>query len=181
MKLAARMVLGLELKHLKRNLGYEGEGSWQLFHKTNGHAARPTWNQYCRNEAGISDTMARKYFQCSEVLRMRIRMRRRKGWKKILKLMKRQPSQLPESERFDLVRLFLRFGMGQGDTVAGLLEEYAVLNTDETDRRIISPDPDEENADYERTAEQMWSVIYSRVMRVKLTKLYLDRIKNDKA
>lgn len=100
MRLAGNIVLGMELEHLKRKLGYSGEGSWHAYREESKSGERPKWVDYCKVQAGITEVSARNYYECAEALKQRLVMlHRAKGTKHLLKQMKKVPSEMSEEKR----------------------------------------------------------------------------------
>jgi hypothetical protein len=102
-RLASLIVLGLELDHLKRKLGYVGMGSWQAYRSQAQSGDRPRWPGFCKAEAGISDRAAQIYLECGEALKNRLRPAKFTGAKHLLGQMAKVPSELTAAQRTALI------------------------------------------------------------------------------
>ncbi len=131
-RLAALIVLGLEMGYRRRLLGYEGEGSWQA-HRGDGESGkRRLWDTYCKEEAGITETMVRHYLECAQAVRTRLSLMRNKlgnGAKQVVKLMEKQPSTLTMRQRQRLFDGIFQYGVFETDTQTILREEFRARRT----------------------------------------------------
>ncbi len=100
---ASLLVLGCELHHCKERLGYSGLGSWQAYREECAAGTRPTWVEFCRSEAEISDTSASNYYKGWVALKNRLHGKTFKGAQKLLKQMGKVPSELTVEERGHLI------------------------------------------------------------------------------
>lgn len=132
-RLAALIVLGIEMGYRRRALGYEGGGSWQAHRDQVKSGERQRWEDYCKAEAGITETMVRHYLECADAVRTRITLMTKasngKG-ARVLKLMEIQPSLLPEKKRGKLIEGILQY-LYDTDTQSGLRGEFKARMTDE--------------------------------------------------
>lgn len=131
-RLACRIMLGLQLKHLKLELGYEGTGQSWAFRQDGKSAGRQTWPKYCRSKAGIDVTTATIYYQCGEAVKVRLRCLNKPGMKELLSKMEKQPSKITSAERADIIQKIIILGLTKGETQSQLLREY---------RGVHSPEP----------------------------------------
>ncbi len=123
-RLACRIVLGLELQHLKQEGGYEGSGTHNAFRDRFKPGERLTWTQYCPAHAGIDCTTATEYYQCAQAVMVRLRCIRRPGWKDLHRKMEKQPSSLTAAERAAMIEKIIILGLTIGETQSQLLREY---------------------------------------------------------
>ncbi|MEP2776786.1 MAG: hypothetical protein ABJQ29_11365 [Luteolibacter sp.] len=125
-RLASRIVLGLELQHLKQNLGYDGCGTYWNVRKQFKPGERLRWAQYCMAVAGISDRSATIYYQCSEAVKVRLRAlsKARPGSKKLLRLMEKQPSTMTAAVLAEMIHKIIILVLSVGETQEQLLREY---------------------------------------------------------
>lgn len=135
-RLACRIVLGLELQHLKQEGGYEGGGTYHAFRDQFKPGERLTWPQYCLAQAGISERSATLYYQCGEAVMVRLRCIRRHGWKDLHRQMKKPPSSLTAAERTAMIEKIIVLGLTIGETQSQLLREY---------RGVHLPEPEPES------------------------------------
>lgn len=143
-RLAGLIVLGIELLHRKRALGYDGPGSWQAFREESKSGARMHWPKYCEAEADISDTMAKHYHQCADAVRMRLRISSKPGAKELLQDMETPPSEMTAEQRLALVDRIAKIGLVPGDTQIDLRKDLfraARLPADKATRHEVSPWP----------------------------------------
>ncbi len=132
-RLASRIVLGMELQHCKQELGYEGVGAyWSHRDKTNPNERR-TWPRYCSMVAGISDRTATNYYQCSEAVKVRLRalVKARPGSKNLLRKMEKKPSTLTVESRAEMIHKIIVLALSIGETQEQLLKEYRGVNLPE--------------------------------------------------
>jgi hypothetical protein len=123
-RIAGYIVLGAELSHKKRALGYEGEGSHHAFRRENETGKRLPWTDYCKTQAGVTETMARHYFQCGEAVRLRLRFSSKPEAKALLEKMELPPSELTPEQRLSLIQKIEEIGLKRGDTQVYLRKEY---------------------------------------------------------
>lgn len=103
-RLASLIVLGLELEHLKRKLGYAGIGSWQAYRSEAQSGERRTWVEYCKAEAGISERSAQIYHECGEAVKQRLQISQWKDAKWLIGQMEKPPSDLTADERDNMIQ-----------------------------------------------------------------------------
>jgi len=126
-------VLGLEMGYRRRLLGYEGEGSYWAHRKETKSGKRKPWADYCKDEAGITETMVRHYLECADAVRTRLTIMEAtlgKGAARVLKLMEKQPSILTRKQREKLLDGLWKFGLFEADTQERLKEEFRAHRTD---------------------------------------------------
>lgn len=183
-RLAALIVLGLEMGYRRRALGYEGGGSWQAHRTEVKSGARKRWEDYCKAEAGITETMVRHYLECADSVRTRITLMggSDKRSAKVLKLMESQPSTLTEKQRAKLFEGIYKY-VFDTDTQARLREEFRARRTD---KPLNLPPAEElkEQIDGLRDGREMKSWINSSEPRAlefrrKLAQLYLRRKRDE--
>ena len=121
---ASMTVLGLELDHLRHELGYAGMGSWQQFRDEVTTGERPRWERYCRVEAGITEATARNYLKCSCVIEERLRKSPEPGAVRLADWMKIQPSKLELEQRESLIEGIARIGILEGETMVSIKAQY---------------------------------------------------------
>lgn len=115
-RLAALMILACELEYLKHSLCYAGMGSWQAFRDDVKAGTRPTWEDFCKTNAGVTETTQRHYFGIWQALRGRVA---EGGNESARALMEERPSNLTAKEREDLVGL-IAGNLGENDTFTTL-------------------------------------------------------------
>jgi hypothetical protein len=145
-RLACRIVLGLELQHLKQEGGYEGCGTYNAFRDRFKPGERMTWTEYCPAQAGISERTATFYFQCAQAVMVRLRCIRRPGWKDLHRKMEKQPSSLTAAERADMIQKIVILGLTKGETQSQLLREYHGVH-------LPQPEPEMNYAKIEESGE----------------------------
>lgn len=118
--LAGMILLGLELRHIQRNEGYQGEGSWW---RCRGEK-RPKWESRCIDLAGVTEATARNLYQCAMAVMTRLEYRGCAASKRTLRMMEKQPSTLTDSGRDKLIRSIIKLGLSLGDTQSYLRKEY---------------------------------------------------------
>lgn len=123
-RLASRIVLGIELRHLKQELGYEGCGAYWSKRKQFKPDERLRWAQYCMAVAGISDRSAKIYYQCSEAAKVRLRCLGRPGSKDLHRKMEKQPSTMTAAARIEMIQKIITLVLSVGETQQQLLREY---------------------------------------------------------
>jgi hypothetical protein len=123
-RLAGKIVLGSELFHQKRELGYEGGGGWQAFREEQKSGNRPRWTEFCIQQAGITEVMAAHYLQCGEAVKTRLRFSKKPEKAELLQEMSVRPSTLTSSQRSALVEKIARLGLTAGDTQSYLKKEF---------------------------------------------------------
>lgn len=131
--IAARVVLGIEMGFRRRLLGYEGEGSWQAHRGDAKSGNRRKWDDYCKEEAGITETMVRHYLECADAVGTRLALLSGKlgnGPKRVLKLMGKQPSTLTPRQRQALFEGIFEYGIFEADTQSSLRKEFRARRTD---------------------------------------------------
>lgn len=127
-RLASRIVLGLELHHLKQELGYDGGGAYWAHRDKTSPGKRLTWSQYTLAQAGISDRCATLYYQCSEAVKVRLRCLGRPGSKDLLRLMELPPSTMTRAARANMIQKIITLVLSVGETQEQLLREYRGVN-----------------------------------------------------
>lgn len=120
LRCASMVVLSLELDHLRHELGYVGLGTWWQYREEVAAGERPTWERFCRVEAGITEATVRNYLKCSRVIEERLRSSTEPGAAKLAAWMKQQPSKLEPDQRESLVEGIARLGIKEGETSADL-------------------------------------------------------------
>lgn len=146
-RLAARIVLGMELKHLKQANGYEGGGTYLAFRDQSKREKRLRWPDYCLAMAGISDRSASLHYQCAEAVKTRLRcLPSLPGGKLLLRQMEQQPSTMTAAERADMIQKIIVLGLTQGETASQLLREYRGMRVpkveeggDKSHRALFAP------------------------------------------
>ena len=122
---ACKMVIGLELGHLQRELGYEGSGTRPAFLRDPETGPHPNWQELCKAEAGITDDTARNYMRSATALKNRLSGSKWKNAKWLIDQMGKRPSDLTDEERTNMIECIA----GEiGDSPARLLikEQRAV-------------------------------------------------------
>ena len=123
-KIAADIVLGLELAAIKRAGNYEGGGSWQADRESCVSGNRPVWERLVQDVAGITEVAATHYFQCAMAVKIRLKDSPQPEAREVLALMEIRPSELTEKQREELVRGIEAHGLSDGDTKFYLRKEY---------------------------------------------------------
>lgn len=100
---ACKMVIGLELDHLKRELGFEGSGARASFQKESAGDKLVVWKEFCRAQAGITDDTAKNYLVSAKALKNRLSGSAWKNAKWLIGQMDKRPSELTESERANMI------------------------------------------------------------------------------
>lgn len=128
-RLAGMIVLGCELHHLRRKFDRQG-------------GARPSWPEFCRTQAGISEDEATRYYQCGEAVRLRLRFSHDPNAKGLLWAMAIQPSEGSMSRIAGLIERIVTIGLTDGDTEAYLQTEFeAAQPTEDSDERRLEANP----------------------------------------
>lgn len=123
-RLASRIVLGIELQHWKQDLGYQGAGTYLSHRDKSKPVKRLTWPQYCLAVAGISERSATLYYQCSEALKTRLRCLGKSGSAALLRKLEKKPSTMTAAVRADMLQKIITLGLTVGETQEQLLREY---------------------------------------------------------
>jgi hypothetical protein len=120
-RLAGQIVVGLELSHLKKTLGYAGVGEWNAYRGE----IRPTWDELCMAQAGFSPDTARLLDICAEAVKVRLAADslRNGAADDTWCLMETPPSELTATERQELVNGILKHALRKGDTRLSLIHE----------------------------------------------------------
>ncbi len=149
-RIAAHIVLGLELAAIKRAGNYEGGGGWQADREATLEGNRPTWTDLVQELAGTTEISATHYFQCGMVVKLRLKESPQPEAREVLALMEIRPSELTEAQRETLVRGILEHGLSDGDCKTYLRKEFkarfikpkpaAICNSD-TGELAENPDP----------------------------------------
>lgn len=140
-RLAGKLVLGSEIFHQKRELGYEGGGGWQAFREEQKSGNRPRWTEFCIQQAGITERMASHYHQCGEAVKTRLRFSKDPAKAELLQQMEIQPSALTSSQRSSLVEKIARLGLTAGDTQSYLKREFKAAQPPGSDPHALSVIP----------------------------------------
>ena len=119
-RLAVLIVLGIELRHLKRKLGYIGVGS---HHQYRGEI-RPTWNRFCQGQCGFSDDTAANLFDSVSGVKARLEASAAAEAREILAMMEIPPSELSDAERQKLVNGIRLYALKDGDTQKILKQKF---------------------------------------------------------
>jgi hypothetical protein len=121
-RLAGQIVVGLELRHLKKTLGYCGMGEWNAYRGE----IRPTWNELCEAQAGFTDATENNLHFCAEAVKIRLAADslRNEEAERAWELMETPPSELTETERQELVQGILKHALKEGDTRQSLIHEF---------------------------------------------------------
>lgn len=123
-RLASRIVLGIEVKCQQQVLGYEGQGAHWSFKEGFKPGEKPTWPEWCRSQAGISDVSAALYFQGAEAVKTRLRCLAKPGSKALLRMMEKKPSTLTAAERGKMIEKIVILGLTKGETMSQLRREF---------------------------------------------------------
>lgn len=184
--IAARVVLGIEIGFRRRLLGYEGEGSWQAHRDSVKSGERRRWEDYCKEEAGITETMVRHYEECGDAVRTRLIMlsqRLGNGPKRVLKLMEKQPSTLTPGQRQRLFEGIFEYGVFDADTQSSLRKEFRARRTN---KPLNLPSPLELRAQIDKHRQGQpvndWITTDQPVaidLRKKMAQLYLRRVREN--
>ena len=149
-RLASQIVLGAELDHLRDSLGYTGGGSWQACRDEAISGKRPTWEAFCKSEAGITEAAARIYSHCGEEVRHRVQETGRPGAEELLALMARPPSDLTEQERQGMIYEIVRLGINENETQSDIRkvrrERLERLNRRESLKPRTAPPADDDDS-----------------------------------
>lgn len=140
-RMAGNIVLGLELHHKKKALGYVGGGGWWAWRDEAKAGTRMTWETYCQTEAGITEASARYYFEAFEAVKLRMKYASKSEKTDLYWCMCIPPSELTKDQRKSLVERIVRLGLTEGDTMKYLRKEYRAARG--TDSKIP---PSEETA-----------------------------------
>jgi hypothetical protein len=121
-RLAGQIVVGLELRHLKKTLGYTGGGEWNAYRGI----IRPTWEELCKAQAGFTEATERGLHLCAEAVKVRLAAGslRNAEADRAWELMETPPSELTETERQELVQGILKHALKEGDTRQSLIDEF---------------------------------------------------------
>ena len=119
-RLASFMILARELEYLKYSMLYAGMGSWQAFRGEVEAGRRPTWEDFCKINAGITETTHRNYYQCYQVVMARLKAR---GSELEGDLWNERPSNLTANQRKELVELIIST-LTEKDTFTTLRKEF---------------------------------------------------------
>lgn len=107
-----------ELEALKYSLQYAGGGSWQAFREEALSGERPTWAEFVKANAGITDKTQANYWRCYCEIFRRFKQANASA---ALRLMESRPSLLSLAEQRDLVDVILWHGLRPGETFSALL------------------------------------------------------------
>jgi|GEM_PF-5994226 len=127
-RIASLIVLALELDHLHRKQGYAGIGSWQQFREEYKSGERLTWLEFCKKQAGFTDTAVKKFLECGEAVKLRLRLSRDPSAKDLLWAMEIPPSEHTKEQRENLIVRIVELGLTPGDTQTYLRKEYRAAN-----------------------------------------------------
>jgi hypothetical protein len=121
-RLAGQIVVGLELRHLKKTLNYVGGGEWNACRGE----IRPTWEELCRAQAGFTEATERSLHLCAEAVKKRLAADslRNKEADRIWRLMMTPPSEIADTERQELVKGILKHALKEGDSRHLLIDEF---------------------------------------------------------
>lgn len=121
-RLAGQIVVELELRHLKKTLGYIGGGEWNAYRG----AIRPKWEELCLAQAGFTEATERGLHLCAEAVKIRLAADslRNDEADRAWELMETPPSELTETERQELVKGILKYALQEGDTRQSLMDEF---------------------------------------------------------
>ena len=121
-RLASMIVLAEELSHLQRLLDYHGTGRRTIGEKAS--FTHSSWEEFCRIEAGLTETTHRAYKKYREVLTHRLQLSGKPESKALLELMAKQPSTLATVQRQSMIEEIMRLALLPGDTATSLLKEF---------------------------------------------------------
>lgn len=138
-RLASQMILGAELYHLQQKLGYQGGGAWWSARDEVAAGTRPTWVEFCKAEAGVTETSARHYYECGEAFKNRLRWVRFKPAKPLLKMMEKVPSTLTAEDREGLIDRISR--MIPDATAVCLRNEFRAAKLTPEELKEVQDDP----------------------------------------
>ncbi len=133
-RLASRIVLGLELEHIKKNKGYAGIGSWQAWRKEVKAGERMPWTELCTSQAGITEEMAAHYYQCGEAVKQRLRYSDHPDANPLFWSMAIPPSERTHLQRAEFVARIATIGLDEGDTQTYLRKLYRAAQATDSPR-----------------------------------------------
>lgn len=139
-RLASQIVLGAELEYLKESLGYAGTGSWQAYRDEATSGERPTWDDYCKSQAGIAPDAASIYFNCCVEVKNRVREAALPGSGELLALMDRVPSELTNQERQAMLYEIIRLGVNEAETQADIRRAHRKRPARRETRKPAAPE-----------------------------------------
>lgn len=122
-RIASRIVLGLELSHLRKKMCYEAGSHWD-FREEIESGARLPWIKLCNKYGGITDITARFYEKDGEEVKMRMKESELPGSRELLALMERVPSELTNEERQGMIYEIVRLGIKENETKTDLRRAY---------------------------------------------------------
>ena len=100
---ACKMVIGIELAHLKRDHGHEAPGRRPSFQGRSAAGPYVTWDKFCLAEAGITSDTAKNYLDSAKALKNRLSASKWKHAKWLIGQMEKRPSELTEAERANMI------------------------------------------------------------------------------
>lgn len=119
-RIAMQIMVSLEARHMKKTLGYVGNGEWHAYRDE----IRPTWEDLIKAQADFTEPTERNLYLCTEAVRMRLAASsRNEEAKRIWKLMETPPSELTPTQRQELVNGIMKHALKEQDTRASLMKE----------------------------------------------------------
>ncbi len=141
-RLAAMLLLSVEIEALRNTMGFAGSPAWYSFSESTRQAAPPSWAAWAKKTFGVSAASALRHWQGSRVVQARLR---EQGHAEAASLLDERPSNLTREQTEALLVQIQRHGLRECDTAASLQREFQGLQSAspavEAPQRRWSPSP----------------------------------------